>query len=166
MSFTDFSKTRPRVTRITKNSNYGKLVLASVDRIHALKYFRYVGVLIRPKQTMQAPSCIVLPRSVEVLEQQLSAGIFHYEYGIELGIAVKGPNDCILFQELLGLAAKLRNSFSVGDTSPVLTFDSVTGHFNTRVGSTPVTLLEELGHETLLFSSGVIVNFDVRTKQE
>ncbi len=166
MSLNDFSKTRSRVTRITGNSDYGKLVLASVSRIHALKYFKYVGVLIRSKQTMQVPSCIILPRSVEVIEQQLSGKIYHYEYGIELGIALKGSNDCVLFQELLALAAKLRTSFSIGTSTPVLTFDSVTGHFNTRVGSTPVTLLEELGRESLLFSSGVVVNFDVRTKQE
>ena len=166
MTLSDYSKSRDGITRIAEPSVYGQLIQESIDVIHALERFFYVGVRIRGKQSMHCPECVIIPKDVEVVEQQLTGKIFIYDYTVELGIAVKHPKDYIAMQEVLGLAEILRSAFSIGAAgAAILIFDAVTGHQNTRVGSTPVVPIDDLGDEVLLFSSGVTVTFTVQTLQ-
>lgn len=162
MSYADYTKTRGNIDILNEDVIFSLLAEKTVDRIHDLALFYSVGIKIRGSQQMKCPSCIVLPKKIEIIESPVSGKRFQNDYYVSFGVAVKGPNDCILMQQVLGYEKKIRSAFIVGDDgAPILIFSSVAGHYNTRIIPSIIEPIDLFAEEILGFSCGFDVVYSV-----
>jgi len=167
MAFQSYSKSRRAIDRTGGNSIFSQLIKASVDRIHALELFFYVGPQVREKETLRTPACILVPRIIDIAEQNLTGKRFDYRYVMDVGFALKEPDDCIILQQALWFSEQIKKAFSYGDDGAnILTFTlDIEGyeavHYNTIVTSVPIEVLSLIANNVLAFSSGLQVEFSV-----
>ena len=160
MAYSDFTSSRSTVAALDTDAMFSTFLMEACTRIHALGYFYRTGPKIREEQAIQCPSCIVIPRSIDIIETQLSGMRFQNDYILDIGFALKGSNDCILLQQALYYEQIIRKSFAKGDDgAAILTFDSIPEHFNTKILTTTIEPVELLTNDVLAFSSGINIAF-------
>lgn len=157
MSFRDFTKTRRVITAFDSDALFTKLISETCKRIDTLKIFYSVGPQVREQPSIKCPSCIVIPGRVEIAEHQLSGARFDYRFYVNIGFALKHPNDTVIMQQALYLEEKIRHIMSKGDSSPTLTFSSISEHYNTSIEFSAIEPVELLANKVLAFSSGINV---------
>ena len=161
MSYKDYTYQRSKISAMSTDATFASLIKESAKLIHALGYFYEVGTRIRAKESTRCPACVLSPLRREVAEQGLGGPRYDYRYTVQVGFIVKGPNDCVVMQQVLFMEEKIRNLFAKGSGSTVLTFSGVSGHYNTIVESTPIEPIQMFSNNVLAFNSGIELVFSV-----
>jgi len=156
MFYKDFTKSRNKVISPITDAIFSQFIKNTCIRINDLELFYTVGPKIRSSQSIKCPSCIVVPKAIEIIEENLSGARFHYGYVVDIGFAMKGPNDAIILQYILYFEQMIRRAFIRGTEGAVkLLFSDISVHFDTQVRTVNIVPEELIGNDIFVFGSGI-----------
>jgi hypothetical protein len=163
VDFASIIQTTAELVAIPGRSITGNIMLEVAKKINALGYWWQVGPKLRDENTLRTPSCILIPKTYRLTEQQLSGASKSYDFVLDIAFALKGDDDSIVNDIALAYSEIIMDLFTKDfDGNPgVFKFPAVTQHYNTTIEPAEIGVVQILRGGVLAYSSGINVVFSI-----